>query len=160
MRKDRGFWAKPPSPSSTSGQNRAWGGRGRQPWAGGLRGSSAPGERGKREGRPRGIESPPHLERGWGVAAWPRWCTAANGDGRGGGAAGVDRELAVAAGVCGGRGRRKGPIYRPGEVGRRGRGWWLAGGSSAAINGVGAVWASRSGAVALRRRCAGMDSGT
>jgi len=102
------------------------------------------------ERRPRGIDSRPHLERRRPEAACPRRWAEVAGDGSGGGATGKGRQLVVAAWVCGGRGHHKGPIYRPGEVGRRGRGWWLAGGSSAAIIGVGAVWASRSGAVALR----------
>ena len=81
-------------PLSTGKQRR--GAQGRRRLAGGLRGSSAPGERGKRKGRPREIDSPPHLERGWGVAVWPRWCAAAGGDGRGGGVARLGRGLAAA----------------------------------------------------------------
>ena len=127
-------------------QSRGWG----APWPAALGGAAAAEERGEMERRPRGIDSRPHLEWRRPEAACPwRWAEVA-GDGSGDGATGKGRRLKVAAGVCGARGRRKGPIYRPGEVGRRGRGWLPAGGSSAAINGVGAVWASRSGVVALR----------
>ena len=34
------------------------------PWPAALKGAAAAGERGKRERRVRGIDSPPHLERG------------------------------------------------------------------------------------------------
>jgi len=45
-------------------------------------------EEGEKGEGPRRIDPPPHPERGWGVAAWPWWCAAAGGDGRGGGTAG------------------------------------------------------------------------
>ena len=81
-------------PLSTGKQRR--GAQGRRCLAGGLRGSSAPGERGKGKGRPREIDSPPHLERGWGVAAWPLWFVAAGGDGHGSSVARRGRGLAAA----------------------------------------------------------------
>ena len=85
------------APSSSSRYRKTEeGAQGRRRQAGGLRGSSAPGEKGKREGRPRGIDSPPHLERGWGVVACPWWCAVAGGDGRGGSVARRGRGLAAA----------------------------------------------------------------
>ena len=72
------------------------------------------------ERRPRGIDSRPHLERRRPEAACPLRRAEVTGDGFGGGATGKEKRLAVAVGVCGGRGRRKGPIYRPGGRGRRG----------------------------------------
>ena len=68
----------------------------------------------------------------------------------GGGAAWLGRGLGAAVRFVGVESAMGRPIYRPARQGEGEAWWWPAGGSSAAINGVGAVWTSRSGAVALR----------
>ena len=90
MRKDRGFWAKPPSPSSTSG------GRGRRPWDGGPGGLAAAGERGKRERGARGFDSPSYFERRRPVEVARRWRAAAGSGLRSSGAVGEGSGRAVA----------------------------------------------------------------
>ena len=58
-------------------------------------------------------------------AAWPLWRAVVAGDGGGGGAAGVGRELAVAAEVHGGGELQGRAFYRPSE--EEGRGAPMAG---------------------------------
>ena len=94
------------------------------PWPAALGGAAAAKVRGEMERRPRGIDSRPHLEQRRPETACPRRWAEVAGDGSGDGATGKGRRLKVAAGVCGARGRRKGPIYRPGGQGERRERWW------------------------------------
>jgi hypothetical protein len=66
------------------------------PWPWGHGGSR---ERGKRERRPMGSDSPTQLERRRPVEGGRQWPTGGGDGGWGGGAGGLGRELAVASGV-------------------------------------------------------------
>ena len=81
-------------PLSTGKQRR--GRRGGGAWLAAFRFRRRSGRGGKGRGGRGGIDSPPHLERGWGVAAWPLWCMPAGGDGRGSSVARRGRGLAAA----------------------------------------------------------------
>ena len=69
------------------------------PWHPALRSTAAVGKRGKRERRPRGFQSRPHLGLRWLVVAAPRAQAEAGGGALGGGAVelGVERGWLAAA---------------------------------------------------------------
>ena len=73
--------------------------RGGRPWDPALRSTAAAGKRGERERRPRGSDSPTHLELWWSVEGGRQWRAEVAGYGRGGGAADLGRGQAVVRAV-------------------------------------------------------------
>jgi len=91
-------------------------------------GAAAVKERGKSTRGPCGVDSPAHLGQWWLVDGPPRRRAAVDREARGGGATELGESCAVVEVVCGGDGRREGPLI---DRGRRWRGRGDGGGRQA-----------------------------